>query len=144
MLASGDDDGAVKLWDLVKGRAHATLKGHSTRVTTVRFSSDQKLLASASRDAVRLWNGATGKQRAALYATSVHNALVSVSFSPAGKTLATGNDAGEMKLWSVTGKHLATLTEFDGCVSLAFSADGKTFASGARTGTLKSRYVAKR
>ncbi len=75
MLASGDDNGAVKLWDLVKGRAHATLKGHSTRVTTVRFSSDQKLLASASRDAVRLWNGATGKLRAALYATSVHNAL---------------------------------------------------------------------
>ena len=68
----------------------------------------------------------------------------SVSFSPDGKTLATGNDAGEMKLWSGTGKHLATLTDFEGCVALAFSADGKTLVAGARTGTLKIWNVAKR
>jgi WD40 repeat protein len=65
-LVSGDDDGTIKVWDLATGKERVTLKGHSNRVTTVRFSPndspDNKMAPSVSKDgAIRLWEVATPK-----------------------------------------------------------------------------------
>lgn len=63
----------------------------------------------------------------------------SLAISQDGKTLASGNKDGTIKLWDVeTGKNTATLKgHIDNVSSVAFSPDGKTLASGSVDKTIK-------
>jgi WD40 repeat protein len=62
-----------------------------------------------------------------------------VSFSPDGKTLATGSYDNTIKLWDVeTGQQIRTLTGHNSYVtSVSFSSDGKTLATGSGDDTIK-------
>ena len=65
--------------------------------------------------------------------------VLSVAFSPDGKTFASGSYDKTVKLWDAqTGQELATLKGHDDLVtSVAFSPDGKTLASGSEDKTVK-------
>ncbi len=56
-LASGGQNGDVRLWDLFRGRERAAFSGHRGRVNSLSFAPDGKTLASASADTtVLLWD----------------------------------------------------------------------------------------
>ncbi len=68
-----------------------------------------------------------------------HAPVMSVAYSPDGKTLASGSYDNTIKFWDVkTGKERATLKgHTDAVNSVAYSPDGKTLASGSLDRTIK-------
>ncbi len=141
-LVSGFQDGTVRLWDMDTRAEIATLEGHTSRVTSVAYSTQGDHLASASfyvDGTVILWDLATRSPVATLEAPGIWTE--SVVFSPDGAILATGSNRGHIILWDVaTQDRLASIEEHGGkpVSSMAFSPDGATLASAShRSGTVR-------
>jgi hypothetical protein len=68
-----------------------TLQGHTSEIVSLAFSPDGKTLVSTawSEDNVRLWDVATGENRAVLKPGGVQN---QIQFAPDGKTLFCSSD----------------------------------------------------
>ena len=93
-------------------------------VSSVTFSADGKtLISSGKENVIKLWDPATGKERAKLagHATeATHLAL-----SGDGKVLASGTFHGEIKVWDLaTQKEIASFANGRSVYGLAISADG--------------------
>jgi WD40 repeat protein len=75
-----------------------TFKGHTYRVTSVRFSPDGELLVSGSRDQkVRLWQASSGEL---LHNLEGHTESVnSIAISLDGSLIASGSDDDTVILW---------------------------------------------
>ncbi len=100
VLASANDGGQLKLWDVANRKAMATLRSSlPSGITDLVFSADGTLLATSRRDGiVTIRDGVTGTIRARFRA---HVADVTIDFSPDGKSLATTSSDGTIKLWDV-------------------------------------------
>src|SRR6185369_7903721 len=87
--------GPITLWNYV---THQVIKTFPDTGSRLAFSPDGAILAARSDDAVKLWNIETGQEMRKLdHAGDV----LCLSFSPDGQTVAVGNWAGEVQLWSV-------------------------------------------
>ncbi len=136
MVATGNVDGRVFLFDVRSGRIRHTLEGHTDSVLSVAFHSSGLIVASAGLDqTVHLWNVITGELRHTLEGHTYD--VNSVSFRPDGRILASAGDR-TVRLWSViTGEHIQTFHGHTGWVnSVSFSPDGKTLASAGSDGII--------
>ncbi|KAK4865268.1 hypothetical protein LT330_001891 [Penicillium expansum] len=109
-----------------------SFEGHSSRVQSVTFSPDSRLLASGSHDnTVRLWDPATGALTKTLEGHL--SSVMSVAFSSDGRLLASGSDDKTVRLWDpLTGALIQTLEgHLKSVASVAFSSDGRLLASGS-------------
>ena len=99
----------------------------------------QRLKAKPSIELVGTLQKAVSEVRERNRLETHSSAVLSVSFSTDGKTLASGSDDKTIKIWDVTtGKEIRTLNgHSDGVESISFSPDGKTLASGSRDNTIK-------
>jgi WD40 repeat protein len=141
-LATGGDDGTVRLWDPVTREQWALPQGHEGAVTSVAFSADGAHVASGGQDnSLRLWRVETRE----LVSVLEHDDWVNtVAFSPDSAALASGSDDGTVRLWdAVTGDLVATLLEPDeaslfgsSVTSVAFSSTG-TVAAASDDGTVR-------
>jgi RNA polymerase sigma factor (sigma-70 family) len=136
VIAAGEKDGKIRLFDGQTGEPRTVLEDHKEAVYRLDFSPDGKTLASASQDhTVKLWNVVEGKLRQTLQ----RNRLWAVAFSPDGKLLATAGGFEQEKdkwqfeviLWdakTLEQKQTVSTNLTVPAVSLAFSPDGKTLA----------------
>jgi WD40 repeat protein len=135
LLASGNWDTTVRLWDIASGAEIATLRGHTGPVLIVALSPDGSLLASGATDKewqkaeVKLWDVRTRTELASL--PGVADAVGGLAFSPDGKTLAVGNVSGSVFLWDIVSKQVRK--RFKGHTTgtlVIWSRDGSRLVSG--------------
>ncbi len=100
VLASGNEDGTVKLWDTRTRNPLLTLSGHGRPVIAISFSGDGNMLASASTDGlIDLWEVLDGRLLATL---TGRTGTTSVTFRPDGdQMLATADQVGTPVLWDI-------------------------------------------
>jgi len=142
ILASGNRDTTVKLWNMATGQVVRGLQPyehHTNHVNCVAFSPDGSTLAwgGAGVLTVKFWNVATAKFRetAETHAKNIQG----MAFSPDGSMLATASADTTVKLWDVsTGKLLRTLQGHIGpVISVTFLLDDATLVSGGRDRTIR-------
>ncbi|MER6958177.1 hypothetical protein [Streptomyces sp. NPDC000618] len=137
-LATGDNDGTMRLWDTRAGRIRKNLPGDKINLPAV-FSPDGRTMAVSRSDGrVELLDTNTGRTRIQLKQTSFATLL---AFSPDGRTLATSSVIRRVELWDTATGHIRTrLAEQTNDVSsLAFGPDGRTLAIGGFDGEVKLR-----
>ena len=120
-------DKMAKVFEVASGKEIARLP-HGDAVWMAAFSSDGKLLATASWDkTARLFEVDGGKEIAVL---PHDNQVMSVTFSPDGKLLLTASEDTTARLFNVAGSAEDVRLPHDGIVrSAVFSPDGKVLAT---------------
>jgi hypothetical protein len=101
MLASGGQDGTVRLWEVASGKMRRKLE-QGGDVVAVAFSPDDRTLASASlaSNTVRLWEVANGKSRGQL--EGHQSSIFRLAFSRDGKRLVSGSQDHTALVWDMT------------------------------------------
>jgi WD40 repeat protein len=151
-LASGSFDGSVRLWDLSRGtpaQVKRVVNAHAGGVNGLAFSPDGLSLVTGGKSTGRpidpgageltLWDLNTGKERYRR-AGVVKGNLLSVAFSPDGRTIASGggdfDKFAELKLWdAATGSVREDLSGHEQWVeAVAFARDGRLASAGGVSG----------
>ncbi|EJC97788.1 WD repeat protein [Fomitiporia mediterranea MF3/22] len=133
-VATGGDDGKVKVWNTSSGFCFVTFSEHSAAVSAVEFAKQGQVLFSASLDGtVRAFDLIRYRNfRTFTSPSPVQFSCLAVD--PSGEVIAAGStDSFQIFLWSVqTGKLLDILSGHEGPVSsVAFSPAGNVLASGS-------------
>ncbi|XZO02466.1 MAG: AAA-like domain-containing protein [Microcoleus sp.] len=103
-------------------------KAHKGAITSVAFSPDRQIIATAGvDDSVRIWS-LSGQKISEWKA--FQKSINMLSFSPDGKTLATAGKDSKVKLWDLSGKKIYEFKAMSGSVtSISFSPDSKFLAA---------------
>ncbi len=155
-VATGHQDGTIRIWDAKTLAEIRKLEGHSNRVWSLAFAPDGSRLVSGAGNwderltgELRVWDTATWKT---VHEITAHDDLIfAVAVSPDGKTIASGGRDNTIRTWNLaTGKAELVIphTGYPRCVT--FTADGaKLYSCGsggalyqwdAKTGKLQSEY----
>jgi hypothetical protein len=132
-LASGGDDGTVRLWDTARGVETLRLDVHGGPVLALAALADSRLASGGDDGTVRLWDTARAAETACLIG---YGSRVRALAALADDLLASGGDDGTVRLWDTArGVELACLEGHNNAVrALAALADGR-LASGGDDGT---------
>lgn len=140
-IATGGDDGKVKIWSTVTGFCFVTFNEHSSGVSAVQFAKNGQVVFSASLDGtVRAFDLIRYRNfRTFTSPTPVQFNCLAVD--PSGEIVCAGSlDTFEIYVWSVqTGKLLDILSGHEGPVSsLAFNTSGNMLVSGSWDKTVRT------
>lgn len=128
MLAAGSFGGTeMRIWDLGTRELRLTLPGPANKMV---FAPDGASLVTCSVGAneAQIWEVPSGRRIGTLKGHV--GGMTQATFSPDGRTLATGAYDGRIKLWNLaTGQEVVTLPYAGMITSLRFSPEGKTLAA---------------
>ena len=155
ILASGNSDATIRLWNPKTGRNFAVLRGHEGSINKIAFLPDgETLVSNSSQDKkIYFWNlkiDLTKEHEAIVPEKSYPGSAYSMALSPDGETLAIGKDNPNIILWNLKLGRTKTFlrghtwvpsdTQYakSGVIySLAFSPDGETLASSSSDTTIR-------
>ncbi|KAG9070327.1 hypothetical protein KI688_009664 [Linnemannia hyalina] len=133
-VATGCEDGSVRLWDRSTGAAGLVLKGHSGAVKIVAYSTCGRRIASCDhRNIVRLWDLYDTEQQCILVGDGDNNnCIIDLKFSPTGHQLAVCSEDGKVRLFDPRTRVLLTSKKLREVPILAldYSPNGQQLALG--------------
>lgn len=124
-LASGSEDGKMRVWDLHKRKSIASLESHVSLVRSLSFSPSENALISASRDkTVIVWDARTWKTRRIIPVLESVEAAAFIADSP---LCVIGGENGKLRVWDCTrGSEITEEQEageeFESVVAIQYSA----------------------
>jgi WD40 repeat protein len=99
-IASGSDDGTIKLWDMTTLACIKTIANGSTVRSLVATPDGQYLISGSGDNKVNVWSVATGQ---CVHTLSHHTSYVlKVAVSPDGRFIASGGHDGMVHLFSAS------------------------------------------
>jgi WD40 repeat protein len=147
-IASASDDGTVQIWNAKTGQHILTYSGNMNPVFSVAWSPDGTRIVSGTGAAgnnppvvignsVKEWDATTGKTL--LTYTENTGSVYAVTWSPDGKSIASGGDDAGVRVWNaITGRTTVVYERHKDIVwKIAWSPDGKEIASTSQDGTTK-------
>jgi hypothetical protein len=134
LLASGGNDGAIRLWRLPSGEPAGVMRSEAAGDMQLAVTPDGSLLISATAEgALRLWHLPSGAP-AGVLAGRQGPGVDCLAIRPDGEVLASGHSDATVRLWQLpSGEPVGTLTGSTGdgrITDLAFSPDCTRLAAG--------------
>ncbi|MBN9500910.1 MAG: hypothetical protein BGO01_11190 [Armatimonadetes bacterium 55-13] len=132
-IISGDDGGHIIFWDATTLKQTRGL-AHGSAVRTLAISGDGKLLASGAWGTLKVWDAATGSEKA-----SAKCEANSVCFAPDGTKVYAGTQDNLVVCFNTSDLSQAWKQESHDrpVTGVAITADGKTLVSGSMDKTLR-------
>jgi hypothetical protein len=137
-LATGSDEGALRLWNTGTALETAKLPEHSSAVFALAFAHNGTFLVSGeSEGTLRVWDIAAREVSGVLPHQGGN--VRRVAISPDDQTVAVGSSAQGVELWDVANRTIRqTLPGHHGTLlALAFAPDGSILATGDATGDIR-------
>lgn len=131
LASGGSEEGRIMLWDVATGLKSGSLDGHTSEVTSIDFSPDERFLASGSccsgsaENSVRIWDVASRKEIKIV--DILDEPILDITYNPTGDILAVSGRDGFLTLWRTDdwSEQISYPTTVYGQV--LFSDNGKSF-----------------
>lgn len=136
IVAGGNAEGDIKLWDAPIGKLERILIGHTDVVRTVAVAPSGNRLVSGSGDGIKVWNPQSGEL---LYSLPSDTGLPvwTVAISPDERTFISGDYDGAITVWDLeSGQALYRRYVEMPVWKIAIAPDGESFISANDDGTL--------
>jgi WD40 repeat protein len=142
LLATGWNDGTVRLWDLQQRQLKEFKVGENS-IVSVSIGPDEQTLATVSSDGKgRLWDLQDREQRQ-LKELEHEERVSTISLSPDGQTLAIGSQDGVVRLWDLQSREPRRPKEFkvgeESVTSVNISPDGQRLAISSNDRSVRLR-----
>lgn len=132
---------SISIWDPASSKKIAVMKGHADKVTSIDWSPNGQILASASLDmSIKLWNSnqstLLGTMQGDQQDYNGDKGVTCLKWSPDGSKVAAGGINGSIDIWGGSErKKIKSLSPHEYEVqSVAWSPDGRIIASGSSGG----------
>lgn len=137
LLAAGDRDRVVRVFEVESGQLKHRLAGHSGSVTCLAFTPDGKRLVSSGTDgSLRVWDLSTGKEASRL--SGHRGAVTALALGAKGSALLSGGEDHTVRLWRVgSGSQRRVLRGHTWQVSAVAFLDARTALTAGLDGKLK-------
>lgn len=129
-MATGHDDGVVRLWDAAGHHLVREFRAHKRPLSALAFSADGSLLASAGEDKlIAIWQVKSGKHLGNLEGHT--DRIPALAWHPSRKMLVSAGWDTTARVWEVESRQPAILlnTHAGQVTALTFSKDGALLVS---------------
>jgi WD40 repeat protein len=141
VLAAKKSGGNIVLWSIPEKKLLHEVVDSREYFNCLALSPNHEFLASASLKSIRLWDVSTGEEKGVL--NGHKSVILSIDFSPEGKSLASVSQGGTLIVWDVDARTEKSRAKVFPCehATVAFRTDGSILIAMTKDNWIQVREV---